>query len=204
MRIADIKAVKPAKDNVVVETIEPNRDNKLFFATNKTPDTRNTQLSFGKVLAIGPDALEAEHCPDLNIDDTVTYNIFAGSHIATNNTKELYKVMGGYSIMARIKDIDNLNEETIFPTSNRLLIAVKFVDQTQEGLFLSAEEAKDPRLEDLDYGVVIKVGPSCKLGYEVGDVVAYQPYAGENIRPPLSVEKPALRVLIEEDVLLTI
>lgn len=204
MRIADIKTVKPAKDNVVVSTIEPNSDSKLFFATNKTPDTKNTQLSFGRVLAIGPDALKSEHCPDLNIDDTVVYSVYAGSHIATDDLKELYKVMGGYSIMAKIEDINNVNEVTVSPTSNRLLIAVKFIDQTQAGLFISNEEAKDPRLEDLDYGVVLKTGPSCKLGYEVGDIVAYQPYAGENIRPPLSVEKPALRVLIEEDVLLTI
>ena len=106
--------------------------------------------------------------------------------------------------MAKIDDISNLNEETIHPTSNRLLIAVKFIDQTQAGLFIPNDEAKDPRLEDLDYGVVLKTGPSCKLGYKVGDIVAYQPYAGENIRPPQSVERPALRVLIEEDVLLTI
>jgi co-chaperonin GroES (HSP10) len=112
--------------------------------------------------------------------------------------------MGGYSIMATLDDINNLEPETVHPASNRLLLAVKFLDETDDGLYISADESKNPQLEDLAYGVIIKTGPSCKLGYKVGDIVGYQPYAGENIRPALSTDKPALRVLIEEDVLLTI
>ena len=204
MRVNDISKVKPAKDNIVVKTIEPNRNDKLFITKADQPDTKNTLLSFGEVIAIGPNATQNEYCPELKLSDTVTYSSFAGSHIATENIKELYKIMGGYSVMAKIDDINNLNWDTVHPTSNRILVEVKFVDQTQEGLFISEDEAKDPRLEDLDYGVIVSTGPSCKLGYKVGDTVAYQPYAGENIRPPQSVDRPALRVLIEEDILLTI
>lgn len=204
MRVNDITKVKPAKDFVVVQNIELDKNNELYFAKSSKPDPKNTELSFGKVLATGPTTGTPDSCPGIEPENIVVYNRYAGSHIATKQPNEIYKVMIGYSIMARIDDINNLNEETIHPSANRLLLAVKFVDQDESGIFLDANDAKDPRLEDIDYGTVIKVGPSCKLGYKIGDIVAYNPYSGENIRPPGTADKPALRVLIEEDVLLTI
>lgn len=203
MRVDDIKKVKPSKDNVVTRKLEQEKEGGLFFATT-IKDVKNTELSYAEVLAVGPTATRPDICPGLEVGNSVVYNSFAGSHIATNELKELYKVMSGYSIMAILDDINNLNESTIHPTCNRLLLAEKFVDETNSGIFISAADAKDPRLEDLDYGTVIKIGPSCKLGYKVGDIVAYNPYAGERIRQAESVDKPALRVLIEEDALLSI
>ena len=204
MRVNDITKVKPAKDFIVVQNIELDKNNELYFAKSSKPDPKNAELSFGKVLAIGPTALNLDSCPELKCEDTIVYNRYSGSHIATKQLNEIFKVMIGYNVMARIDDINNLNEETIYPSANRLLLAVKYVDQDETGIFLDANEAKDPRLEDIDYGTVIKIGPSCKLGYQIGDIVAYNPYSGENIRPPGTADRPALRVLIEEDVLLTI
>lgn len=204
MRVTDIKKVKPAKDNVVVKTIELDADNKLFFAKTKNKDPKNAELAYGEVLAVGPTANKAEYCPGVEAGSKVTFNRFAGAHIATNELSELYKIMDGYSILAVLDNLDNLNEESIHPSANRLLLAVKYVDQDDNGVFLAGTDAKDPALEDLDYGTVIRVGPSCKLGYKVGDIVAYHPYSGENVREAQSVDKPALRVLIEEEVLLTI
>lgn len=204
MRVNDIKKVKPAKENIVVKTIELDKNNELFFAKSKTQDTKNAELSFGEVISLGPDTGIPGQCPDVVVGDKVVVNRYAGSHIATTELNEIYKVMAGYSVMATLEDINNLDETTIHPSSNRLLIAVKFKDQTDGELYIPAEEASDPRLEDIDYGTILIVGPSCKLGYKVGDIVAYNPYAGEGVRTAESVDKPALRVLIEEDVLLTI
>lgn len=204
MRVNDVNKVKPAKDNVILRIVEPDAKNGLFLAQSKTPDPKNAILTFGEILAVGPNANEAAYCPEINVGDIVAVNSFAGSHIATSKPNELYKIMGGYSIMTKIDDINNLKEDTLTPVANRLLIEVKFIDQDETGLVLLADEASDPRLEDLDYGTILKVGPSCKLGYKKGDIVAYQPYAGENIRQATSADSPALRVLIEEDVLLTI
>lgn len=204
MRVNDITKVKPAKDNVVVKTIELDANNDLFFAKSKHKDPKNAELAYGEVTAIGPTANEAENCPEVIVGSKVTFNRFAGAHIATKELSELYKIMNGYTILAVLDSLDNLNEESIHPSANRLLLAVKFVDEDDSGVFLGESESKDPSLEDLDYGTVIRVGPSCKLGYKVGNIVAYHPYSGENVRTAQGIDKPALRVLIEEDVLLTI
>ena len=204
MRVNDIKKVKPAKENIVVKTIELDKNNELFFAKSKTQDTKNAELSFGEIISLGPDASRPGQCPDVKIGDKVVVNRYAGSHIATTELNEIYKVMMGYSVMATLDDMNNLDENTIHPSSNRLLLSVKFRDQTDGELYIPREEASDPRLEDIDYGTVLVVGPSCKLGYKVGDIVAYNPYSGENVRTAETVDRPALRVLIEEDVLLTI
>lgn len=213
MKVNDIKLVKPSKDNVVVKNIEPDKASELFIDKSNGTDLRNAPMAVGKIIAAGPRVCANckhlgidcdENCPGLKAGNIVVHNAFAGSYIATDELSGLYKIMSGYSISAVLGDISNLNENTIHPTANRILVAVKFTDETDTGLFISADEAKDPKLSDLDYGTIVKVGPSCNLGYKVGDIVAYQPYAGENIRSAESVKKPALRVLIEEDVLLTI
>lgn len=203
MRVDDITKAKPSKDNIITKKLIQSKESGLFFGA-PVKDIKNTELSYAEVLAVGPTATQPDNCPGLEVGNKVVYNSFAGSHIATADLKELYKVMNGYSIMAILDDIDNLNESTIHPAANRLLLAVKFIDESNTGVFISGADAKDPRLEDLDYGTVIKIGPSCKLGYNVGDIVAYNPYSGENIRGAESVDKPALRVLIEDDVLLSI
>lgn len=204
MRVNDIKKVKPAKENIVVKTIELDKNNELFFAKSKTQDPKNAELSFGEVISLGPNAGDPGQCPEITVGDKVVVNRYSGSHIATNELNEIYKVMIGYSVMAKLDDINKIDVDTTHPSSNRLLIAVKLVDATDGELYIPVTEASDPRLEDLDYGVIVKLGPSCKLGYKVGDIVAYPPYAGENVRAAESMDKPALRVLIEEDVLLTI
>jgi co-chaperonin GroES (HSP10) len=203
MRIDDIKKVNPAKEYAVVHTIELDKDSKLFFGKSQSTDPKNAEISFAEVVSIGPRFSDDNQCPGVSPGDKVSFNRYAGSHIATNELNEIYKLLSGYSIMAKIDDINNLNEDTVHPTCNRLLLAVKPVDDSS-GVYMPGEGSKDPRMEDLDYGVVISAGPLCKLGYQIGSIVAYQPFSGENIRPDGGRNKPALRVLIEEDVLLTI
>jgi co-chaperonin GroES (HSP10) len=204
MRIDDVKKVKPAKENVVVRKIELGKKDAIYLAPEDPMDYKNSPLTVSEVISVGPLAGAETQCPGVAPGDKVIHNFFAGSHIATSDVSEIYKVLNGYSLMAFLDDIDNINESTARPASNRLLLAVKFIAETEDGLYLSQKEASDPRLEDLAYGVIIKMGPSCKLGYNVGDIVAYPPYAGEEIRSAESTGVPALRVLIEEDVLLTI
>jgi co-chaperonin GroES (HSP10) len=204
MRIENVKKVKPAKENVVVRNIELGERDGIYIATEDPGDYKDSPLRFSEVISVGPLAENVDQCPGVKPGDTVVHNLFAGAHIATDDVAELYKILDGYSLIAILDDIHKLNESTIKPTANRLLLAVKYMAETENGLFLSRDEAKDARLEDLAYGVILKVGPSCKLGYNVGDIVAYNPYAGETIRQAESADIPALRVLIEEDVLLTI
>jgi len=203
MVVNDIKKVRPSKENIVTKAITQENDGVLFLGTPAKSD-KDAELSFSEVVSIGPMATQPEQCPGLEVGDKIVHNKFAGSYIATKELDELYKVMGGYSVMAILEDINNINESTIHPTSNRILVAVKFLDETDDGLFIPTEEASNKQLEDLSYGTVIKIGPSCKLGYKVGEIAAYPPYAGETVRLGRSSKEPTLRVLIEEDILLSI
>lgn len=202
MIVSDVNKVKAAKSNVIIQTVELTEEGNLYFAKDGSDDDKNAEISFGKVIAMGPTAKEAEACPEVNVGESVVFNRYAGSHIVTKNTDEINKVMDGHFIMARLQDINNINEETAYPVANRVLIKVKYVDQDEDGLVF--DNASNPGLEDLDYGEIVKVGSSCKLGYKVGEIVAYNTYAGENIRRAVSADIPALRVLNEDDVLLII
>lgn len=203
MRIDDINTVAPARDNVILKVVEPTHEGTLIVPKQNVVDEKNATLIMGTVLATGPEAGDGLACPGVEPGQTYAMNVFAGYHIATGDLKELYKLMSGYSLIAKLDDINNINESTVSPSCDRLLIAQKFVDETQGGLILTGMDARDPRLEDLDYGVVIKTGASCKLGYKVGQIVGYPPYCGEQLRQAEGKDKPALRALNENDVVLT-
>lgn len=203
MRVDDINTVVPSKTNVVLKIVEPSHEGTLVIPKQNMVDDKNATLIIGEVVATGADAGSAVACPGVEPGQTYAVNIFSGYHIATPDIKELYKIMDGFSLMAKLDDINNINESTVSPACERLLIAQKFVDETQGGLVLEGLDARDPKLEDLDYGLVIKFGASCKLGYKVGQIVGFPPYCGEQIRPAGGKDKPALRVLNENDVVLT-
>ena len=203
MRIDDINTVVPSGDNVVLQIVEPTTEGTLVIPKQNIVDEKNATLITGKVISVGATADNPNACPGVAPGKTYMMNVFGGYHIATKDVKEMYKLLGGYNLLAELEDIDNINESTVSPVGYRLLIAQKFVDETQDGLVLTGMDARDPRLEDLDYGVVLKVGASCKLGYEVGQLVGYPPYCGEQVKSDNGKDSPALRVLHENDVALT-
>jgi co-chaperonin GroES (HSP10) len=152
---------------------------------------------------MGPDATSKEHCPGLKDKDTVLFSQFAGHHVSTREDK-FVKIIRGYDIMATLEDINNITDSNVHPAANRILVAAKYRDETDDGLILNVDEARDPALADLDYGVVLKKGPACELPIEVGQTVAYTTYVGECVQKQPEENVAEYRVLVEDDILFTI
>jgi co-chaperonin GroES (HSP10) len=203
MRLENVKDVKPTKDGVLVD-VHPlaTEEDGIFIGTQES-NPSDIKMYFGTVEKVGPDSTGELHCPGLKEGDIGFFSEFSGYHIATKE-KSVKKLIPAYDIMAIIKDTKNLNEETIQPTSDRLLIEVKFVDQDSDGVVLSADDAKDPRLRDLDYGKALLLGPSTKGIVKKDQVVAYDPYAGEVVRRAAGINTPELRLIREDDILFVI
>lgn len=203
MRLDNVKGVKPTKDGVLVD-VHPlaTEDDGIFIGTQES-NPSDIKMYFGTVEKVGPKSTDEEHCPGLKEGDIGFFSEFSGYHIATKE-KTVKKLIPAYDIMAIVKDTKNLNEKTISPTSDRLLIEVKFIDTDENGIVLSAEDTKDPRLRDLDFGVALSFGPSTKGVAKKGQTVAYDPYAGEIVRRSTGVDIPELRLIREDDILFVI
>lgn len=201
MRIENIDEFSPCKDRALVTLTKINTNpDDLYFGEDEDQDGK-VNVYYGTVNKLGPLAQNKEHANGIEVGDTAIFSQFAGNHIATAD-EEGYKLLRGYDIMAKTSDVGNINGETLDPVSNRVLIEVQFVDTTSDGVVLTADDARDPRLADLDYGKIIKVGPSCKDKYEVGTLVAYDPYCGQVLREQTDLDTPCLKVLVEDDILM--
>ena len=199
MRLENMNGVRPQKDLVVVN-VQPRETTGLYLGGEEQATKERVEMYYGVVEALGPLATEVKHCPNLNINDIAIFSQFAGSYIATNDDK-LHKIIRGYDIMATTTNLESIDELTVTPTADRLLIVVLKQDVTAEGLFLTEEDSRDPRLSDIKYGVVIKLGPSTNGGVEVHDTIAFDLHVGETIRYGTSDDTPELKVIREDDIL---
>lgn len=195
MRLKNANNIVPLRDQVVLDV------NTDIFITSEIIGLSNAiQIQHGEVRKLGPDARAENACPGLKIGDTALFSEFAGYHIVTNDDI-MHKLIGGHSIMATTTDISSPSVETLNPTSDRLLLEIQYTYAEEGGLVLNEEEAKDPRLQDLAYGVIKKLGPNCPDIFQEGDLVGYQPYAGETVRERGSRQEPELRVIHANDAL---
>lgn len=203
MQINDIKTIKPKKDLVIVDIEKVNKKDELYLGDSKGGEYKKVEMYFGEVKSKGPEVTEPLNCPGLEVGDKVAFSQFAGSHIITKEIA-MTKVIRGYDIMAILDDLDNISEDTITPTSDRLLVALIDEDNTPDDeLYLSSSNKSDPRVSELVYAKVLRVGKSCK-DTKIGDLIAFSPYAGETIRYQLSAEKPELKSIREDDTIFSI
>lgn len=201
MRLENIEGIKPQKDLVVVD-IRPRQLQGLYLGGNEQAAKTKAEMYYGTVKAMGPLVDNERHCPGLNYDDIAIFSQFAGSYISTNDDK-LYKIIRGYDIMATTTDLENINEKTLTPTADRILVSVVHKEVTSDGIYLDRDDARDPRLKDIDYGTVVSVGSEV-VGFAVGDEVAYDVHVGEALRERSSDDEPELRVMRIDDVLFLI
>jgi co-chaperonin GroES (HSP10) len=203
MRLSELDGIMPIKDKVLVSIfpVSTNADGIVLY-NERSED--QAKMYFGEVLSMGPDVALPKHCPGLKVGDKIFFSEFAGHHISTKQNK-LVKIIRGYDIMTTLEDIDKIEDSNTTPTADRVLVAAKYRDDSDDGLSLNAEEARDPSLADLDYGVVLKKGPSCTdPKIEVGMTVAYAPYVGECLKKQPKEGVAEYRVLLEQDVLFTL
>lgn len=200
MKLKDTSNIEPLKDvvlvNVLAEATEV--DGVYLGQRNSTPD--NVKSYFGEVEKLGPSATSDVNCPGLKQGDIAMFSEFSGHHISTANDKKL-KVIPGYDIIAVVTDPTNVNETTMQVTTDRLLISVKMVDETEDGIVLSKEESRDPKLTDLDYGTILQTGPVTKLGMSVGQLVAFEPWCGTIVKSRKFTGDTELKVIREDDIL---
>jgi len=205
MKINNTSSVKPLHDMVLMGIITKEFSEDELIIEEKAAEKSGDQakMYFGEVLSMGPDSTGEKHCPGLKIGDTAFFSQFAGHHVSTRENK-MVKIIRGYDIMATLDDINNITESTVNPTADRILVAAFYRDDTEDGLILEGDSAQDPTLQDLDYGKILKVGPSCKTELKPGDIVAYNTFVGESLKKNPEKNVAEYRVLNELDVLFTI
>lgn len=198
MRLENTENVNPTKDLVVVAIQSKEEEDGLYTGEDEAT-AYQIEVHYGVVEALGPEVTQPPHCPNLNKGDIAIFSQFAGSYIATNDNK-LHKIIRGYDIMATTTDLNRINEDTLSPATDRVLLKVYHADVDESGLYLSGDDQKDPKLVDLGYGEILKVGPTTN-GFKAGDLIAYDPYVGETIRKRGSTQELELRVIRGDDIL---
>lgn len=201
MQIENTEKINPLKDSVIIEIQNLVEMKDSLIDTSKS-DEESVAIRFGIVISMGPDVALPEHCESLKVGDTVVFTQFAGYHISS--TKGFYKVIRGYDVVGITTDMNDMNEDTVVPTANRVLVKELQTNVDDDGLILSGN-ASDPRLSDMAFGEIISCGPSIRNKDLVqGLRVAYPPYVGTEVRNYESTDNPALKIIVEEDILLTI
>lgn len=199
MKIKDVSVLVPQYDMVLVKMInlESIEDS---IQEMRTSNAHEIATRYGEVVSMGRNAKLPEHCSSLNIGDIAVFTEFAGYFVATED--DLYKLIRAYDIVGIMSK--DMELERVEPTANRIMVEELDSNIQEDGLLLSTSD-KDPRLMDLVYGKVIKLGPDIKNNdIAEGSVVAYAPYVGTLIRHMTSTDSPALKIIVEEDILLKI
>ena len=198
MKLKNADGIRPMKDLVIVD-IQPKEVSNEEVYIEEENDVFKVEMYEGLVRAVGPDATDPKHCPGLKTGDIAIFSQFAGNYISTDNDV-LHKVIRGYDIMATTAELHTLNEDTLNPAADRLLVKVHSRDVDESGLFISENE-QNPMLLDLNYGEVLKIGSEAVGRFKEGDLVAYDTYVGEAIRRRGSANEPELRVIRSDDIL---
>lgn len=196
----EISRISPNESMVLVRLLDLEGILGGLIATQAS-DADAVAPKYGEVISMGDSADKHGNCTGLVRGDIVVFTEFAGYHVVSESTTEMYKLVRGYDIIGKCmtqKDIDNLN---ITPTENRVM--VESFNVNKDDIILN--NAKDPRSLDLNYGKIISVGDNVQNKLLVpGTVVAFAGYVGTMLRGYESDEIPAISVLVEHDILLTI
>lgn len=203
MRFNDIDRVTPVgmRALTAVSGMQMSNEDGLVTQVEEKGESAgvNANLYHGEILKVGLQD-DAKNM-GINVGDTAIFNSFAGEHIVSKTG--FNKLIPLDDIMVTTKDINNITVENSNPAGARLLLNIFHSDTDEDGLFIPQEEALDPNLAAVVYGTVTKVGINCKLGFEEGQIVGFQPYAGEAVKHNPTEGVAEMRVIREEDVILT-
>lgn len=196
MKISNVSKISLKREYVLIEVNKVLDTSDGIYLGSVLEDANDIKMYTGVVRAIGPKVKE------LKVNQTVIFQQFAGYHVAIQD-KGLFKVMDENSILGIIDETDEINDGSVTPTDDRVFVKVKASLEDENGIILTGKAAQDPRLIDLSYATVIKTGQNV-TDTVIGDVVAYEPYCGEKIRPNISSNQPELKLLREADILLNV
>lgn len=200
MIIKNVNELVPEKDMVLVKVVNLE---KIYtdLAVIKQSTEDDIVTVYGEVISIGPEVDSKSHCEGLSVGDFAAFSQFAGFHVVTEGN-EMCKLIRGYDIVGMYKNMEDIANHNALPASNRVLVE-EF--QAGEGSdLIMGTTGTDPRLADLAFGVITGVGPSVKnKDFKVGVTVGYAPYVGTTISEYESEDSKALKIIVEEDVLVT-
>ena len=168
--------IKPQHVNVLAEVTKlPTEKDGVYVGSEQTG--QQTQAYYtGTALAIGKNANLEDQCPELKEGDGIVFDQVAGYHVPTEDT--FCKVIRGHDIVATVKDIHNMNADTIFPTKDRILVEVIKESLVKDGVYDGS--AEDPRDAATQKGRVIRCAKGADQ-YEEGEIVAFDPWVGNPI-----------------------
>ena len=197
MIIKNVDTLVPNDDMVLVQLLMP--ETELYEAQMSDEDTVATR--YGTVVSMGSNVDKEGNCTGLKATDIVAFSEFAGYHVVTESTETMHKLVRGYDIIGKYMTEEDISNTKVIPTEDRVL--VEELPQDTEGIILG--NAKDPRLLDLNYGRIVSVGVNVKnKTLKEGTSVAYADYVGTVLREYESKDTPAIKMLVANDILLTI
>jgi co-chaperonin GroES (HSP10) len=170
--------VTPHYVNVLAEvTVLPTEVNGVYVGEQSEGTMTRAEFYYGTALKKGPLANEKDQCPELEEGDGIIFNQFAGHHVATDDG--FCKVLRGHDIVAIVSDLTNMNEETIKPTGDRILVRIIGEELiSEDGVYDDTSE--DPRDLATQKGLVISCGPNAEQ-IEAGTTICFDPYCGNLI-----------------------
>lgn len=195
MKMKDLKAFGVHAITEVVSL--PDEIDGIYKGTANRSTRENIEFYYGVIKSMGKDCKSKTQCPNLKIGDIAVFSHFAGYHLKTEDS--FCKVVRGYDIVALIKDMENINKNTITPTNARVLVEIIEKEVLNEDGIYSAN-MPDPREADTQKCRIVSSGPEVKNPLEPGTIVLIDPYCGN-----LIVNNPdeKLKTIILDDILTT-
>jgi co-chaperonin GroES (HSP10) len=161
-------------DHTIVEILKTPAEKKGVIIDADIATKLHSAYYGGEVLDCGSD----EYKPG----DQVIVNQLAGFHIDTKS--HMTKVLRTPMVLAKVKDMNTMKKDEIFPTEDRVLIEIHEEGLIRDGVY--DDSAANPRDQATQRGTVIAVGDKVtKL--VVGDNIAFDPYSGDLIAEKLKV-----------------
>lgn len=195
-----ISSMTPTGDMVLVKLVNLEAASDGLI-TAQVSDVESVAPRYGEVIAIGENVDSVGHCTGLSVGEIAIFTEFAGYHVVSDSADEMYKLVRAYDVIGKCMTQEDIDKLDLTPTENRVM--VESFNIYDEGIIL--DNAKDPRSLDLNYGKVIKIGKNVKnKSLRPGATVAFADYVGTSIREYESDDSPAVSILVEEDILLTI
>ena len=115
--------IKPYGVNVLVKIslLEEEKDG-IYKGKQRKSTKTDIEYYYGEVETLGENATEKEQCPELKVGDKICFSQFAGYHVETK--EDFCKVIRGHDIVAIFEDMNNITEDNVKPTGERILVKI--------------------------------------------------------------------------------
>jgi len=194
-----VKEVIPRNENVLIsiESVEKISEG-IFNNSGFNPIDKSAmpiEYYTAKIEKFGEDANSIHQCPEVKEGMYAIVSQFAGCIVPTED--KYTKIVPGYNIVA-ISDTLELNEKTINPTADRVLVKLIEASKIQDGVF--NDTGDDPRGAITQKAIVVRCAENAQQ-YKIGSIAYFEPFCGNLIFDDGSTK---LKTLNSKDILFTV